>query len=139
MDTAENLKTHIDSMVKRQSVILCEDQSQGILNDDYCDCHDGRDEPNTAACSHILMHKASFRCKDGSSLLFPSRVGDGIKDDHKAALFELTIPLSSNAALCFYKLQNYHECLTFAILIKLQTLKYNFSILIFAYFLKSLL
>jgi hypothetical protein len=80
MDIAENLKTHIDSMVKRQSVILCEDQSQGILNDDYCDCHDGRDEPNTAACSHILIHKASFRCKDGSSLLFPSRVGDGIKD-----------------------------------------------------------
>jgi hypothetical protein len=61
--------------------VTCEDLSRGILNDDYCDCpSDGRDEPNTSACSGTLAQKASFRCKDGRLFLFPSRVGDGIKD-----------------------------------------------------------
>ena len=40
-------------------------------------------------------------------------VGEHLTDAHKAALFELTIPLSSNAALCFFKEENYTECLTF--------------------------
>ena len=40
-------------------------------------------------------------------------VGEHLTDAQKAALFELTIPLSSNAALCFFKEENYTECLTF--------------------------
>ena len=40
-------------------------------------------------------------------------VGEHLTDAQKAALFELTIPLSSNAALCFFKEENYSECLTF--------------------------
>lgn len=39
--------------------------------------------------------------------------GDNIKLDQKASLFELTIPLSSNTALCFFKAANYAECLMF--------------------------
>lgn len=80
MESIIQEKAHVDSTSMSRSVILCEDQSQGILNDDYCDCLDGRDEPNTAACSHILVHKHSFRCNDQMYHLFPSRVKDGIKD-----------------------------------------------------------
>ncbi len=56
---------------------------RGILNDDYCDCPDGSDEPNTSACSHILVGKKVFSCNehgiDGGKI-FSSRVMDGIVD-----------------------------------------------------------
>ena len=32
------------------------------VNDDYCDCEDGSDEPGTSACSHIENSK--FYCKN---------------------------------------------------------------------------
>ena len=69
-----------ESITYIKPVIICQDQSKGILNDDYCDCDDGRDEPNTAACSHILIRQASFRCIDGSAIIFPSRIADGVID-----------------------------------------------------------
>jgi len=60
--------------------IVCSDGTKGVQNDDYCDCSDGSDEPQTSACSHILVHVMSFACADGISFIFPSRVKDGVID-----------------------------------------------------------
>ncbi|CUS11242.1 unnamed protein product [Tuber aestivum] len=56
------------------------------VNDDYCDCPDGSDEPGTSACSH-LPHKSlairGFYCKNEKhtpAFLPLGRVNDGICD-----------------------------------------------------------
>ncbi|DAZ99597.1 TPA: hypothetical protein N0F65_001425 [Lagenidium giganteum] len=51
------------------------------VNDDYCDCDDGVDEPGTAACSHLSG--AMFHCENGGffpTSIHSSRVNDGICD-----------------------------------------------------------
>jgi hypothetical protein len=76
----------------------CPDGKMGYLNDDYCDCMDGSDEPNTSACSNRLVQRPTFPCKSNGVggaaaaannattsaatplLIFASRVGDGIRD-----------------------------------------------------------
>ena len=54
----------------------------GEVNDDYCDCLDGSDEPRTAACSRVTT-KTQFYCenKGHQGRFVPlSRVQDGICD-----------------------------------------------------------
>jgi hypothetical protein len=51
----------------------------GAVNDNFCDCLDGSDEPGTSACSHKKGRK--FWCKNEghiSAWIWSSRVGDGI-------------------------------------------------------------
>eukprot|EP00937_MAST-01D_sp_MAST-1D-sp2_P001197 g1197.t1 len=64
--------------------LRCSDGSAALdaaqLNDDYCDCDDGSDEPRTSACSHT---RALFECVNGdypSELVPTARVGDGVCD-----------------------------------------------------------
>ncbi len=59
---------------------------KGFLNDDYCDCPDGSDEPLTSACSNLLVGQKTFMCTDPSTgeamHLSPSRIHDGVVDCH---------------------------------------------------------
>ena len=52
------------------------------LNDDYCDCADGTDEPSTSGCSGSEADGGGggrFHCNDHTSIP-ASRVNDGICD-----------------------------------------------------------
>mmetsp|Transcript_96006 Transcript_96006/g.200545 ORF Transcript_96006/g.200545 Transcript_96006/m.200545 type:complete len:462 (+) Transcript_96006:243-1628(+) len=52
-----------------------------VVNDDFCDCADGSDEPATGACAG--QETTMFHCENiGSTpqLIYTSRVGDGICD-----------------------------------------------------------
>ncbi|XP_023533400.1 glucosidase 2 subunit beta isoform X3 [Cucurbita pepo subsp. pepo] len=67
---------------KSSDVIKCRDGSNKFtkaqLNDNYCDCPDGTDEPGTSACPN-----GKFYCPNAGHvplLLFSSRVNDGICD-----------------------------------------------------------
>ncbi|KZV20540.1 glucosidase 2 subunit beta [Dorcoceras hygrometricum] len=65
-----------------RGTIKCKDGSMNFnksqLNDDFCDCADGSDEPGTSACPN-----GKFFCKNTGHtplLLYSSRVNDGICD-----------------------------------------------------------
>ncbi|XP_010451052.1 PREDICTED: glucosidase 2 subunit beta-like isoform X1 [Camelina sativa] len=67
---------------KSSSEIKCKDGSKKFtkaqLNDDFCDCSDGTDEPGTSACPN-----GKFYCRNAGHsplVLFSSRVNDGICD-----------------------------------------------------------
>ncbi|KAM0998604.1 hypothetical protein PS1_005405 [Malus domestica] len=67
---------------KSSEVIKCKDGSKKFsraqLNDDFCDCPDGTDEPGTSACP-----AGKFYCRNvghAPLLIFSSRVNDGICD-----------------------------------------------------------
>ena len=53
-----------------------------LLNDDYCDCPTGVDEPLTSACAHLTAAVPTFPCKLDvpPKILFASRVDDGVCD-----------------------------------------------------------
>ncbi|KAK9150798.1 hypothetical protein Syun_009107 [Stephania yunnanensis] len=66
----------------KSDVIKCRDGSNKFtkaqLNDDFCDCADGTDEPGTSACP-----VGKFYCQNAGHvplLIFSSRVNDGICD-----------------------------------------------------------
>ncbi|KAF3507913.1 hypothetical protein F2Q69_00001159 [Brassica cretica] len=68
---------------KSSSEIKCKDGSKRFtkaqLNDDFCDCADGTDEPGTSACPN-----GKFYCRNAGHsplVLFSSRVNDGICED----------------------------------------------------------
>jgi protein kinase C substrate 80K-H len=50
----------------------------GAVNDDYCDCGDGSDEPGTSACNAGLFYCANKGFKPKQ--VFKSRVNDGLRD-----------------------------------------------------------
>jgi hypothetical protein len=77
---ATSRKKRVHHKKKVYKEITCPDGFKGLIDDNYCDCSDGSDEPNTSACSNVLVQKESFRCKDGSGMIYASRVGDGIED-----------------------------------------------------------
>eukprot|EP00929_Paragymnodinium_shiwhaense_P056929 TRINITY_DN28495_c0_g1_i4.p1 TRINITY_DN28495_c0_g1~~TRINITY_DN28495_c0_g1_i4.p1 ORF type:complete len:716 (-),score=152.37 TRINITY_DN28495_c0_g1_i4:105-2252(-) len=67
------------------SLFRCFDSSLEVpvssVNDNYCDCADGSDEPGTAACAGLSSGR--FYCRNQRSspkILYSSRVGDGICD-----------------------------------------------------------
>ncbi|KAL2612424.1 hypothetical protein R1flu_024116 [Riccia fluitans] len=71
-----------DEKYYQTAVIKCRDGSKSFsqerLNDDFCDCADGTDEPGTNACP-----EAKFYCRNMGHrplILFSSRVNDGICD-----------------------------------------------------------
>ncbi|CAI5726064.1 unnamed protein product [Peronospora farinosa] len=66
------------------SSFTCDNGQQRLdllqLNDNYCDCEDGSDEPGTSACSHTA---AVFHCVNAgyfSADIPTSRVNDGVCD-----------------------------------------------------------
>jgi hypothetical protein len=66
-----------------QTVTCPHDDTTGWINDDYCDCYmDGSDEVTTSACSNRLVAIPTFKCLDGASVIFASRVHDGVLDCH---------------------------------------------------------
>ncbi|XP_068659644.1 glucosidase 2 subunit beta-like [Aristolochia californica] len=71
-----------DEKYFKSEVIKCKDGSKKFLkeklNDDFCDCPDGTDEPGTSACP-----EGKFYCRNAGHVpltLFSSRVNDGICD-----------------------------------------------------------
>ena len=94
----ESSKQNVERFLVRrplvlEQVVMC----QGIgniminapVNDDYCDCVDGTDEPLTSACSWITVGSTVYNCNNNEEqLLYSSRFDDGVVDCHGTLLDE---------------------------------------------------
>eukprot|EP00927_Polykrikos_kofoidii_P027522 TRINITY_DN24172_c0_g6_i1.p1 TRINITY_DN24172_c0_g6~~TRINITY_DN24172_c0_g6_i1.p1 ORF type:complete len:799 (-),score=167.07 TRINITY_DN24172_c0_g6_i1:113-2509(-) len=77
--------TVTNSDTASEYVFQCLDGSQTVplamVNDDFCDCPDGSDEPGTSACAGFAGR--CFYCRNEGSrpkFIYASRVGDGVCD-----------------------------------------------------------
>ncbi|KAE9597331.1 putative mannose-6-phosphate receptor binding domain, glucosidase 2 subunit beta [Lupinus albus] len=82
IDSFLGISPQDEDYYKSSDVIKCKDGSAKFtkeqLNDDFCDCFDGTDEPGTSACPG-----GKFYCRNAGYVpvyLFSSRVNDGICD-----------------------------------------------------------
>ncbi|CAJ1454520.1 unnamed protein product [Effrenium voratum] len=70
------------ALVQGVAQALCrEEMPPSSIDDNYCDCTDGSDEPGTGACSG--QEETLFLCQNSGStpqMVYASRVGDGICD-----------------------------------------------------------
>jgi hypothetical protein len=80
------------------ATIWCKDGTKSFprerLNDNFCDCADGTDEPGTSACL-----EGKFYCKDTGITprrVFSSRVNDGICGETLISLSISQIELSAH-------------------------------------------
>ena len=66
------------------------------VNDNFCDCYDGTDEPGTAACSGTGdADPVYFHCRDGVHKVHLTFVDDGVCDCCDAS--DETEPCTRNA------------------------------------------
>jgi hypothetical protein len=67
-----------------ESHFTCKDGSaivsQSYVNDDFCDCADGTDEPGTAACAGRQQKSTGFACVGETRIIYSSMVNDGVCD-----------------------------------------------------------
>ncbi|KAL0460530.1 UNVERIFIED_CONTAM: Glucosidase 2 subunit beta [Sesamum latifolium] len=101
-------KTHssefpLKGLLSSSSAVKCKDGTKKFnksqLNDDFCDCPDGSDEPGTSACPN-----GKFYCKNAGHipvLLYSSRVNDGICGNYVVLPTLLCGNDESNSAMSF--------------------------------------
>eukprot|EP00525_Craspedostauros_australis_P004644 CAMPEP_0198119372 /NCGR_PEP_ID=MMETSP1442-20131203/25361_1 /TAXON_ID= /ORGANISM="Craspedostauros australis, Strain CCMP3328" /LENGTH=210 /DNA_ID=CAMNT_0043777823 /DNA_START=269 /DNA_END=901 /DNA_ORIENTATION=- len=70
----------MDEVLQQQKFTCSDGVTIAYLNDGYCDCEDGMDEPNTPACSYLTIQDAVFHCVDGTTTIYASRILDGVRD-----------------------------------------------------------
>eukprot|EP01065_Artemidia_motanka_P021422 TRINITY_DN2559_c0_g1_i1.p2 TRINITY_DN2559_c0_g1~~TRINITY_DN2559_c0_g1_i1.p2 ORF type:complete len:666 (+),score=298.20 TRINITY_DN2559_c0_g1_i1:96-2000(+) len=71
-----------DAAARYAGDFRCGDGGAGKVNDDYCDCADGSDEPGTSACAGVGAGAKFWCANEGhkAESIVTSRVNDGICD-----------------------------------------------------------